>query len=162
MKKYLVKGFTVMAAVMFLSITVMELTAHARAGGSRSSGSSGSRSYSRPASPSSQPRRSNRLPLHQAPFTATGWRRFHEEHGRWDDGRDAGEHVVQQLCRSRDRHGSAAQVAAIGLFEIILLAGLGYLIYRFVKKKRAENSSLALARGGVSRRGTGVFPQALY
>ena len=37
MKRYIVKGFTVMAAVMFMSITVMELTAHARAGGSRSS-----------------------------------------------------------------------------------------------------------------------------
>jgi len=28
----------------------------------------------------------------------------------------------------------------IGLFEIILLAGIGYLIYRFIKKKREENS----------------------
>jgi threonine/homoserine/homoserine lactone efflux protein len=29
----------------------------------------------------------------------------------------------------------------IGLFEIILLAGGGYLIYRYMKKKRADNSS---------------------
>ena len=55
MKKHAVRVFTVLAAVLFLSITVMELNAHARAGGSRSFGSRGSRSYSRPASPSSQP-----------------------------------------------------------------------------------------------------------
>ena len=29
----------------------------------------------------------------------------------------------------------------IGLFEIALLAGIGYLIYRYIKKKRADNSS---------------------
>jgi threonine/homoserine/homoserine lactone efflux protein len=29
----------------------------------------------------------------------------------------------------------------IGLFEIILLAGIGYLLYRFIKKKREDRSS---------------------
>jgi len=29
----------------------------------------------------------------------------------------------------------------IGLFEIALLAGIGYLIYRYIKKKRTESSS---------------------
>lgn len=29
----------------------------------------------------------------------------------------------------------------IGLFEIILLAGGGYLIYRYIKKKRTESPS---------------------
>jgi hypothetical protein len=29
----------------------------------------------------------------------------------------------------------------IGLFEIILLAGGGYLIYRYIKKKKADNAS---------------------
>jgi len=29
----------------------------------------------------------------------------------------------------------------IGLFEIALLAGIGYLIYRYIKKKRADSSS---------------------
>jgi hypothetical protein len=27
----------------------------------------------------------------------------------------------------------------IGLFEIALLAGIGYLIYRYIKKKRADS-----------------------
>ncbi|HXE97723.1 MAG TPA: hypothetical protein VN642_15055, partial [Dongiaceae bacterium] len=56
MKNRVVKIFTVVAAVLFMSVTVMELNAEARAGGSRSMGSSGSRSYSRPAAtPSYQP-----------------------------------------------------------------------------------------------------------
>ena len=44
MKKHAVKSFAVLAAVMFLSMTVLELSAHARAGGGLSSGSRGSRS----------------------------------------------------------------------------------------------------------------------
>lgn len=36
----------------------------------------------------------------------------------------------------------------IGLFEILLLAGIGYLIYRFVKKKRADSPSTSYAQGG--------------
>ncbi len=54
MKRHVVRVFAVLAAVMFMSITVLELNAHARAGGSRSMGSRGSRSYSRPASSSPQ------------------------------------------------------------------------------------------------------------
>jgi len=34
----------------------------------------------------------------------------------------------------------------IGLFEIALLAGLGYLIYRFIKKRRADSSSNPFGR----------------
>ncbi|HEX2768106.1 MAG TPA: Tim44 domain-containing protein, partial [Geobacteraceae bacterium] len=59
MKKHVVKVFAVMAAVMLLSVSVLEMNAEARAGGSRSFGSRGSRSYSRPATPytpQSQPR----------------------------------------------------------------------------------------------------------
>ena len=35
----------------------------------------------------------------------------------------------------------------VGLFEIILLAGGGYLIYRFMKKKRADNATNFPGRG---------------
>jgi len=35
----------------------------------------------------------------------------------------------------------------IGLFEIALLAGIGYLIYRYIKKKRADSSSNPYGRG---------------
>jgi len=49
MKRQIVKVFAVIASVMFISITVLELSADARAGGGRSFGSRGSRSYSSPA-----------------------------------------------------------------------------------------------------------------
>ena len=34
----------------------------------------------------------------------------------------------------------------IGLFEIALLAGVGYLIFRYIKKKRADSSSAPFNR----------------
>ena len=34
----------------------------------------------------------------------------------------------------------------IGMFEIILLAGGGYLIYRYIKKKRAESNIIPFDR----------------
>jgi hypothetical protein len=34
----------------------------------------------------------------------------------------------------------------IGMFEIILLAGGGYLIYRYIKKKRMENAVIPVDR----------------
>jgi hypothetical protein len=37
--------------------------------------------------------------------------------------------------------GSGMGGGGIGLFEIILLAGGGYLLYRYMKKKRAESAS---------------------
>lgn len=155
MKRYIVKGFTVMAAVMFLSITVMELTAHARAGGSRSSGSSGSRSYSRQATPSAQPRQQQAAP---AP------RPFQQQQAgggfmRSMAGGLAGGVLGSMLFSSFAGAGAGtgggigggAGGGGIGPFEIILLAGLGYLIYRYIKKKREEKSTLVFARSGVSQ-----------
>jgi hypothetical protein len=70
MKRNLTKVFTVMAAVLLLSITVLEFHAEARAGGSRSSGSRGARSYSRPAAaPSISHHHGSRLRLHLEPFS---------------------------------------------------------------------------------------------
>lgn len=39
----------------------------------------------------------------------------------------------------------------IGLFEIILLAGLGYMIYRFIKKKRELSLATPSGQGGYQR-----------
>ena len=84
MKNQVVKVCTVMAAVLFLSITVLELNAEARAGGSRSMGSRGSRSYSRPASPSSPagPVAAAVCTCARQLSAAAGRWRVHEEHGR--------------------------------------------------------------------------------
>ena len=52
--------------------------------------------------------------------------------------------------------GGSAGGGGIGLFEIILLAGGGYLLFRFIKKKRAESELVPVGQG-VSQRGT-VIP----
>lgn len=154
MKRLFIKGCAVMAAVMFLSITVMELNAHARAGGSRSSGSSGSRSYSRPASPSSQPRQQQQAAPAPSPFQQQAGGGFMRSMAGGIMGGMLGSMLFSSFAGAGSGAGMGGGAGGgIGLFEIILLAGLCYMIYRFVKKKRAENSTLALARGGYSLQG---------
>ena len=140
MKKHALKVFSLLAAIMFLSVTVMEFEAHARAGGgSRSIGSAGSRSYSRPASPTSQPSPSRTQqaapspPLQQP--AAGGFMRSMA-------GGIAGGLLGGMLFRSLGFSGMGGGMGGggIGLFEIILLAGIGYLIYRYIKNKRAGSS----------------------
>ena len=145
MKNRVVKIFTVMAAVLFLSITVLELTAEARAGGSRSSGSRGSRSYSKPASTYSQPSPTRQQQAAPAPSP------FQQQAGggfmRSMAGGIMGGMLGSMLFSSFAGAGAGAGGGmgglgggGIGLFEIALLAGIGYLIYRYIKKKRADSA----------------------
>lgn len=138
MKKQFTKVFAVLAAVLFLSITVLELTAHARAGGGRTSGS---RSYSRPAGSYSQPSQ----PRQQA-VPASG--QFQQPGGgfmRSMAGGLAGGMLGSMLFSSFAGAGSGTAGGTggggVGLFEIILLAGGGYLIFRYFKNKRSDKSS---------------------
>jgi hypothetical protein len=141
MKNRIVKVFTVLAAVLFMSITVMELTAEARAGGSRSSGSRGSRSYSRPAAaPTSQsvPRQQAAPGALQQP--AGGG--FMRSMAGGLAGGMLGSMLFSGIAGAGGGMGSGmGGGGGIGLFEIILLAGGGYLLYRYMKKKRAESAS---------------------
>jgi predicted lipid-binding transport protein (Tim44 family) len=140
MKKQLVKVGATMAAILFLSMAVLEPSAHARAGGSRSMGSSGSRSYSRPASPSST---AGQYRPQAAPAAAP----FQQPRGgflRSMAGGIAGGMLGSMLFSSVAGAGGGmggARGGGIGLFEILLLAGVGYLIYRYIKNKREQNSS---------------------
>lgn len=142
MKKYLVKAGTVVAAVLFLSITTLELTAEARAGGSRSSGSRGSRSYSRQASPYSQPAQARQQ---NAPSPGTLQQPAGGGFMRSMAGGLAGGMLGSMLFSSFAGAGGGVggmggAGGGIGMFEIILLAGGGYLIYRYIKKKKAEGA----------------------
>jgi len=145
LKNRVVKVFTIMAAVLFLSISVLELNADARAGGSRSMGSRGSRSYSRPAPSYSQP-----SPPRQQAAPAPG--AFQQQAGggfmRSMAGGIMGGMLGSMLFSGIAGAGAGGMGSGggIGLFEIALLAGLGYLIYRFIKKKRADNSSNPFGR----------------
>ena len=141
MKRHIVKVFTVIAAVLFMSITVLELNAEARAGGSRSMGGRGSRSYSRPASPSSQPSQS-RQQVAPAPgaFQQPAGGGFMRSMAGGMMGGMLGSMLFSSFAGAGGGMGGVGG-GGIGLFEIILLAGGGYLIYRYIKKKRAESSS---------------------
>ena len=141
MKNNVVKVVTVMIAVLIMSITVLEYNVEARVGGSRSAGSSGSRSYSRPASPSPQ---QNQTRQQYAPQPNT----FQQQPAgggfmRSMAGGMAGGMLGSMLFSSFAGAGGGmgGGGGGIGLFEIILLAGGGYLIYRYIKKKRAESAS---------------------
>ena len=134
-----VKVCAFIAAVLFLSFTVIEFEAQARAGGSRSSGSRGTRSYSRPATPSTQPapsrpQQASPSPTFQQP-AAGGFMRSMA-------GGLVGGMLGGMLFRSMGFGGAGGGMGGggIGLFEILLIAGIGYLIYRFIKKKREESS----------------------
>lgn len=155
MKNRVVKVFTIMAAVLFLSITVMELNADARAGGSRSSGSRGSRSYSRPASPSSQPSQS-RQQVAPAPgsFQQPGGGFMRSMAGGIMGGM-LGSMLFSSFAGAGGGMGGMGG-GGIGLFEILLLAGIGYLIYRYIKKKRADSSPIPSGQGGYQ--GGAVIP----
>jgi len=147
MKRLVVKVFAVVAAMMFLGITVLELSAQARAGGSRSFGSRGTRSYSRPVSPSSQPSPSG---LQAAPASGS----FQQQPGggfmRSMAGGIMGGMLGGMLFRSLGMAGTGGMGGGggIGLFEILLLAGIGYLIYRFVKNRREASAAYASYGGG--------------
>lgn len=132
MKRHLGRIFAVMAAVMFLSIGVLELAAEARIGGSRSFGSRGSRSYSRPAAPSSQP--SRQYAPGQSPSQQQGGGGFMRSMAGGMMGGMLGSMLFSGSAGAGGMGGGAGG-GGIGLFEIVLLAGGGFLIYRLLKHK---------------------------
>jgi len=139
MKRHFARLFTLMAAVILFGAAVLESTAHARAGGSRSMGSRGSRSYSRPASPSYQPSQQRQQ---AGPTQSPGLPQQSGGFLRSMAGGLAGGMLGSMLFRGTGNAGSGAMGGGgMGLFEILLLAGIGYLIYRFIKKKRADSAS---------------------
>ncbi|QEM67467.1 Tim44 domain-containing protein [Geobacter sp. FeAm09] len=141
MKKHLVKAGAITAAILFLSITAFEFNADARAGGGRSYGG-GSRSYSRSASPSPS---SSYGQTRQQAAPAPG--PFQQQQGggflRSMAGGLAGGMLGSMLFSSFAGAGSGVGGmggGGIGLVQIALLAGVGYLIYRFIKKKRSGSA----------------------
>jgi len=155
MKNRVVKVFTVIAAVLFMSITVLELNAEARAGGGRTSGG-GSRSYSRQASPSAQPRQSQQAVPAPGAFQQQQGGGFMRSMAGGLAGGMLGSMLFSSFAGAGGGMGGSTGGGGIGLFEIILIAGCGYLLFRFIKKKRAE-SELVPVRQGVSQRGA-VIP----
>lgn len=142
MKRQLASIFTVVVTALFLGITVFELNAEARGGGSRSSGSRGSRTYTKPKAPTSQP--SQQRQQQQAAPTPNqmqqhpmGGGNFLRSMAGGLMGGMIGSMLFSSFAGASGGMGSGS--GGIGIFEIILMAGAGYLIYRFIKKKKAES-----------------------
>ncbi|MRR06319.1 MAG: Tim44 domain-containing protein [Deltaproteobacteria bacterium] len=146
MKQNVIKVFVVVAAVLFMSITVLELSADARFGGSRSFGSRGSRSYSRPGSNYSQPSRTQQQ---VAPSTSPYQQRAGGSFLRNMAGGIMGGMLGSMLFSRFAGAGTGGMGGGgIGPFDIALLAGIVYLIYRFVKKKSADRAAISDDRQG--------------
>jgi len=121
--------------------------AEARAGGGRSFGSRGSRSYSRPVSPSTSPSPYRAAPQQAGPASPSPFGQPQMAGGgflRSMAGGLMGGMLGGMLFRSLGFGGGGMGGAGgIGLFEILLLAGIGYLIFKFIKSRRqmAEQGS---------------------
>lgn len=147
MKRNFFKVCTVTVAVLFLSITVLEMNADARGGGGRSFGSRGSRSFSRPATTTYKPAPS-RQQVAPAPgaFQQPAGGGFMRSMAGGMMGGMLGSMLFSGVAGAGGGVGGMGGGGGIGMFEIILLAGGGYLIYRYIKKKRAESVTIPIDR----------------
>jgi len=126
----------------------MELPCHARAGGGRSSG--GSRSYSRPASPAAQPRQQQQATPAPGAFQQQQGGGFMRNMAGGLAGGMLGSMLFSSFAGAGGGGGMGGSGSGIGLFGIILLAGGGYLLYRYLKNRRA-NGSVFPSMGGSQR-----------
>lgn len=138
--KWMKYGLMVVGLFFFVTY-IIGLDAYARVGGSRSFGSRGSRSYSSPGSPSASPsspsRQTGLAPSAPAPSQSGGFLRGMA-------GGLVGGMIGGMLFRSLGFGGDGGMGGGgIGLFEIILIAGILYGIWWYIKKKRRDKETMA-------------------
>ncbi|MEK6673072.1 MAG: Tim44 domain-containing protein [Nitrospirota bacterium] len=141
MNKGILRSISIATVVLFASIFVFELDAFARAGGGRSSGSRGSRSYSSPSRSYSTPApsRQQAAPVSPVqPHQPAGGGFLRGLGGGILGGLLGG--MLFSSLGSGSGFGNGFGGSGIGLFEIILVLGIGYMIYRMVSKKRREEN----------------------
>ncbi|MBJ6752455.1 Tim44 domain-containing protein [Geomonas anaerohicana] len=162
MKRNFAKAFALFAAVLMLSATVLETSAHARAAGGRSIGSRGSRSYSTPGTTYRQS-----TPYQQSAPSPMGQPQMQQPSAgggflRSMAGGIAGGLLGGMLFRGLAGAGGAGYGGGgIGLFEIILLAGIGYMIYRMVRRKRGNTPLQSVSTGYGSQGYDGYQQQSI-
>jgi predicted lipid-binding transport protein (Tim44 family) len=148
MTKKWFKGGLILLTLCFLSGWALQVDAWARVGGGRSMGSRGSRSmtpprpYTAPTTPkpsqpspgmTSPPRGVTPPPVSQP---SSFWRSF----GGGLLGGLVGGMLFRSLFGAPGAHGGTGGLggSGISLLDLLLLAGIGYLIYRYIKKRRQE------------------------
>jgi predicted lipid-binding transport protein (Tim44 family) len=142
MNKNILKVFSLITVVLFASIATLELDVHARVGGGRSFGSRGSRSYSSPSrsysDPGSSRQQATPAPVQPTPTQQPAGGGFFRSFG----GGLLGGFIGGMLFRSLGfgGYGGGFGGSGIGIFEILLLCGIGYFILRTIKGKRREES----------------------
>ncbi len=158
MKKQVGKVFAVMFVAVLLSVTVFELTAEARAGARRSIGSRGSQSYSKPVSPSPKPAQQRQQVAPAAspnPQQAGGG--FMRSLAGGIMGGMLGSMLFSSFAGANGGMGGLGG-SGLGLFEILLFAGGGYLLFRFIRNRRAYSAATPSASHVEQREAT--FPMA--
>ncbi|GFO70800.1 transporter [Geomonas limicola] len=138
----IVRTWAMVAALAVTALLVVQQGAEARVGGGGSIGSRGTRSYSRPVAPPSQAAPSRQYAPSQQPYQQPYQQpSFGRSFGGSLLGGLAGGMLGGMLFRSMGFGGyGGGGGGGIGLFEILLLAGIAYMIYRFVKKNRVSDS----------------------
>jgi len=140
MIRKLVLSGSIFMVMSIMAALFMVAEADARAGGSRSMGSRGTRSYSQPASPSTAPSPYKAAPQPATPVSPAPYQQPAPAGGgflRSMAGGMVGGMLGGMLFRSMGFGGGGmGGGGGIGIFDILLLAGIAYLIYRFVKSKR--------------------------
>jgi predicted lipid-binding transport protein (Tim44 family) len=137
MIKSLSRTLAVLTALFFITVAVTE-TAFARAGGGSSSGSRGSRSYSSPSRSYSQPSRSYSQPNYSRPNYSQPAGGFL----RGLAGGIAGGFLGSMLFRGIGFAGGGGWGGGgggIGILEILIIAGLGFMVYRMYKRRRSDS-----------------------
>jgi len=133
---------SIILAALLVTATVFETSAFARAGGGRSFGSRGSRSYSLPSRSYQQPSPSRQQDSpSQSPYQPSPSRQQSGSFLRSLGSGILGGFLGGMLFRSLGfgSGGFGAGGGGIGIFDILLICGIGYLIYRMIKKRRQES-----------------------
>lgn len=163
MKNQVGKVFAVMFATVLLSVTVFELNADARAGARRSTGSFGSKSYSKPASatPQQSQQRQQVAPA-ASPMQQSAGGGFMRSMAGGIMGGMLGSMLFSSFSGASDGMNASDGMSAsdgmggmggsgFGLFEILLLAGGGYFLFRYFSNRRTSSTATASGPNGYQR-----------
>jgi predicted lipid-binding transport protein (Tim44 family) len=146
MIKSLSRTLAILTALLFITVAVTE-TGFARAGGGSSSGSRGSRSYSSPSRSYSQPSRTYSQPDYSRPNYSS------QPAGgflRGLAGGIAGGFLGSMLFRGMGFAGGGGWGGGggIGILEILIIAGLGFMVYRMYKRRRGQSADRYAGNSG--------------